>query len=476
MAAGEFYRINVDMETPYRICGGLQDNMNWVGPSRVHSKDGIENYDWIQIGGGDGFYCVFDPDDRDVVYAESQEGELHRFDMRTGETKRLRPDPAEGKKAFRFHWNSPLVADPHDPRVMYVAGNRVFRLTDRGERFEAISPDLTSGDPEKTTAVGSGAENYAVVYTLAPSTVAKGLLWAGTDDGRIWLTTDGGARWNDLSASLPAEIRGEWIGRIEPGRKDAQIAYLVVDAHRSGKLAPYVYRTEDSGKTWRSLSAGLPADSPAKVLREDPLSPNVLYLGTEFGLFVSIDRGASWTRFGGLPTVAVDDLVVHPRELDLVIGTHGRSLYVVDDLRPIQGLTSEVVASQAHLFEPRPAFGRYLLPGWEDSAGSAQFRGANPPEGAILTAWVREYTGEPVKLAITNALGQPVANLTLPGTPGLNRTSWDLRPTKDLLAEYGGEGSAKLVPPGEYEVTLTSGSVKQTRKLRVEIAEGIETR
>ncbi len=476
MAAGEFYRINVDMETPYRICGGLQDNTNWVGPSRAYSKDGIQSSDWIQVGGGDGFYCVFDPDDRDVVYAESQEGELHRFNMRTGETKRLRPNPAEGKKAFRFHWNSPLVADPHDPRVMYVAGNRVFRLTDRGERFEAISPDLTSGDPEKTTAVGSGAENYAVVYTLAPSTVAKGLLWAGTDDGRIWLTTDGGARWNDLSASLPAEIRGEWIGRIEPGRKDAQIAYLVVDAHRSGKLAPYVYRTEDSGKTWRSLSAGLPADSPAKVLREDPLSPNVLYLGTEFGLFVSIDRGASWTRFGGLPTVAVDDLVVHPRELDLVIGTHGRSLYVVDDLRPIQGLTSEVVASQAHLFEPRPAFGRYLLPGWEDSAGSAQFRGANPPEGAILTAWVREYTGEPVKLAITNALGQPVANLTLPGTPGLNRTSWDLRPTKDLLTEYGGEGSAKLVPPGEYEVTLTSGSVKQTRKLRVEIAEGIETR
>jgi len=476
MAAGEFYRINVDESAPYRICGGLQDNTNWVGPSRVYSKDGIRNEDWIQIGGGDGFYCLFDATDPDVVYAESQEGYLHRFNLRTAESKDLRPNPAEGYPAFRFHWNSPLVADPHEPGAFYLAGSRVFRLTERGEKWELVSPDLSARDPEKIASTGSGAENYGVVYTLAPSPIARGLLWAGTDDGKLWTTSDGGTNWIDRTKELPKEVAGQWISRIEASRHDAAVAYLVVDAHRAGDLAPRVYRTADGGKTWKSIASNLPTDGPAKVLREDLVQPDLLFVGTEFALFVSVDRGARWTALGGIPTVAVDDLRIHPRERDLVIATHGRSLFVLDDIEPLRRLSTDTLASAAVLFPPRPAFGRYQLPGWEPWAGSANYRGANPPEGALLTVWVREWTGEPVKLSIANEQGQPVANLTLPGSPGMNRTNWDLRPTKDVLTDFGGEGTSKLVRAGEYDVTLTYGKVTQKQKLRVEIAPGIETR
>lgn len=475
IASGQFYRIGVDDGTPYRICGGLQDNLNWLGPSRVFRADGIENHDWTNIGGGDGFYCVFDPLDPDVMYAESQEGYVHRFDLGTGELKALRPEPSEGRVGFRFHWNSPLIPSVHAPGTMYLSGDRVFRLTSRGEKWEAISPDLSHADPAKIRTVGSSAENHGVVYALAESPVAKGLLWAGTDDGRLWVTRDDGGSWTDRTAALPAAARGQWINRIEPGRRDAGVAYLVVDAHRAGVYAPLVWRTSDLGATWTSLAAGLPADGPVRVLREDPVRADLLYAGTEFGLFASLDAGASWVPLGDLPTVAVDDLVVQTREMDLVVATHGRSLFVLDDLRPLQGLTAAVREEAAHLFEPRPAFGRYLLPGFAANLGQAVYRGANPPEGAILTAWVRSFTGDPLKIAIANSQGQPVANLTLPGTPGLNRTNWDLKPTKDLLVEYGGTG-ARFVPSGEYDVTMTYGALKQTRKLRVEIAPGIETR
>jgi len=474
-ATGEFYRVSVDGSDPYRICGGLQDNMSWIGPSRTWTKDGILDAHWTNLGGGDGFHCLFDPEDPDLVYAESQEGDFFRMNLRTGERKALRPEPAEGRPRFRFHWASPLVASRHRPGVLYLAGNRVFRLTERGEKWKAISPDLSSRDPEKTTAVGSGAETYGVVYTLAESPVRAGLLWAGTDDGRLWLTEDEGESWTDLTGLLPKQARGQWIARIEPGQADPRVAYLAVDAHRSGNDAPLLWRTEDAGRTWQNIASDLPSRLPVRVVREDPGRPGLLYAGTEFGLFVSVDRGSHWVRLGHLPTVAVDDLVIHPREGDLVIATHGRSLYVLDGLEPLRRLTPEVAEKPVYLFPPRPAFGRYLLPGFADWGGSAVFRGENPPEGAILDVWVREFTGEPLKLSIANADGQPVAELALPGTPGINRTSWNLRPTKEAMAAYGGLGE-KLVRPGTYEITLTYGKITEKQKLEVKIAEGIETR
>jgi photosystem II stability/assembly factor-like uncharacterized protein len=475
MAAGEFYRINLDASTPYHICGGLQDNLNWVGPSRTRTKEGILNSDWTNLGGGDGFYCVFDAEDPDVVFAESQEGFVHRMNLRTGEVKQLRPEPAEGQPAFRFHWNTPLIGSRHEKGAMYLAGNRVFKLTQRGEHWSLISPDLSSQDPQKTTAVGSGAENYAVVYALAESPVKAGLLWAGTDDGKLWVTEDDGGAWSDVTAGLPAAAKGQWISRVEPSGHDPGVAYLAVDAHRSGNFAPLAYRTSDRGKTWQNIASKLPADGPVKVVREDPKNPAVLYAGTEFALFVSLDRGSRWTRLGDLPTVAVDDIAVHPREQDLVIATHGRSLYVIDDLQPLQQLDAAVLAKEAHLFPPRPARGTYLLPGFGDWNGTAVFRGANPPEGALLTFHVKEFTGDQAKIEIAAAGGRTVAKLTAPATPGLNRVSWDLRPTKDVLTEYGGEGQ-KLVASGEYTVTLKYGKIKQEQKLVVEVPEGIETR
>ena len=475
-AAGEFYRIALDVSTPYRICGGLQDNSNWVGPSRTRSKEGILNHDWIEVGGGDGFACVFDESDRDVIYTESQSGDLYRFNMRTGEYKPLRPEPSEGQPAFRFDWNSPLIASRHVKGKMYLGGNRVFELTDHGEMWKLVSPDLTGQEPKKITTTGSGAETYGIVYTLAESPAKAGMLWAGTDDGKLWVTEDNGANWTDLTASLPVPVKGQWLSRIEASAHDAQVAYLAVDAHRSGTYAPLAYRTADRGKTWQLIASNLPADGPVKVVREDPKNANVLYAGTEFGLFLSVDRGGSWTTFGEMPTAAVDDIVIHPRDLDLVVATHGRSLYIVDDLTPVEQLTTEVQAKDAYLFPARPAEGYYPLPGWVDEEGTiGEYRGANPPDGAILNVYVKQYTGDPVKISIAGPGGVPVANLTAPGTPGINRVVWDLKPTKDLLTEYGGEGQ-RFVRSGEYDVTLTYGKTKQTGKLKVEIMAGIETR
>ena len=475
MAAGEFYRIAVDDSVPYRVCGGLQDNQTWVGPSRTRTKDGIVNSDWIDLGGGDGFYCAFDAQDPDIIYAESQQGYIHRTNLRTGEIKDLRPQPQEGQTAFRFHWNAPFIASRHRKGVLYLAANRVFKLTGKAEEWTLISPDLTARDPEKIAAVGSGAENYGVIYTLAESPVRAGLLWAGTDDGKVWVTEDEGGRWTDLTANLPAAARGEWMSRIEPSAHDPRVAYLAVDAHRGAGYRPLAYRTGDGGRTWQDIASNLPADGPVKVIREDTANPSLLFAGTEFGLFASLDRGGRWTKLGDLPTVAVDDIVVHPRDRDLVIATHGRSLYILDDIRPLQQLTPEVLAKDAHLFAPPAATAFFMLPGSADWAGKAVFRGENPPEGVQLTYFVKAYTGDPVKIAISAAGGPPVANLTGPGTPGLSRITWDLKPSKDLLTDYGGEGQ-KLVRSGDYTVTLTYGKVKHEQKLRVETAPGIETR
>ena len=474
-AAGEYYRITVDMSTPYRIAGGLQDNLNWLGPSMTHSKEGILNSDWTNLGGGDGFYCVFDPFDSALVYAESQEGYVHRFNLLNGEIKGLRPQPAEGQPAFRFHWNSPLIPSLHEKGVMYLGGNHVFELYDHGEHWKVISPDLSAQQPQRIMTTGSGAENYGVVYALAESPLVGGILWAGTDDGKLWVTRNGGAGWTDLTEYLPKGVKGQWIGRIEPGHFDADVAYMTVIDYPSGNYAPLAFRTSDGGKSWISISGNLPADGPVQVIREDLKNPNLLFAGTEFGLFVSLDRGSNWVKFGEMPCVAVDDIVIQPRDLDLVVATHGRSLFIVDDIRPLEELTPEIQADAAHLFQPRTAFGYFPYDGWFDYEGGAEYHGANPPAGALISFYVKEFTGDPVKISITNQEGRIVANLTASGDPGIGRVVWDLKPTKDLLNDYGGQGQ-KFLASGNYTATLTYGKVKESRSFRVDIAPGIETR
>jgi len=475
--AGEFYRLTLDETKPYfRIAGGLQDNENWVGPSGVQSKEGIRNSDWTALAGGDGFYVVFDPADRDMFYAESQQGEVHRINLRNGELRRLRPEPPEGQPKYRFHWNSPLIGSRHKPGVIYLGGNHVFRLTDRAEKYTVISPDLTRNDPARTTATGSGAENYGVVYSLAESPKRAGLLWAGTDDGRLWVTENEGGKWTELTDSLPEPARGAWVVRIEASAHDPNAAYVVTNLYRMGDDRPMILRTGDLGKTWQSAVGDLPANVPVEVVREDPVNPKLLYAGTHFGLFASFDQGTHWIRIADVPTVRVDDVQIHPRTNDLVIGTHGRSIAILDDSAPLRELTPEIAAKPAHLFSVRAVTGAYLQPGFADWNGKGVYRGQNPPEGAIFTVWVKEFTGDEIKIAVTKSTGQPVANLKAPGAPGLTRLNWDLRPTKDVSIEYGGDDPKRLLPAGDYNAELTFGALKVKQTFQVELSEGITPR
>lgn len=473
--AAQYYRIEVDGGTPYRIAGGLQDNSNWLGPGRTYTKEGIRNSDWTMIGGGDGFYCVFDPDDPDIIYDESQGGEVGRFNSRTGEIRAFQPKPAEGQARFRFHWNSPLIGSKHQKGVMYLAGNRIFKLTSRAEQFEIISPDLSYNHADKTTAAGSTAENYAVVYALAESPLKAGLLFAGTDDGRLWYTESEGGQWIEITETIPPEARGKWVARIEPSQFDAGAAHVVFTAYREGEDAPYIYRMAQLGKEWTRISGDLPGNNPAIVVREDPVNRNLLYLGAEFGLYLSVDGGSRWLKLGGLPAVRVDDLKIHPREADLVIATHGRSLYILDDTRALRELTPDVLAKAAHLFSIRPARGRYLLPGLENEAGKGWFKGENPAEGALLTVWIRDFTGEKLTVTIANAAGQTAAKFEQVASPGLTRFNWDLRLGKDYRVEYGGDQGDRFAPPGDYTAELSHRESKVKQTFQVTIEEGIPT-
>jgi len=475
--AGEFYRITLDDTEPYfRIAGGLQDNENWVGPSAVQSKEGIRNSDWTALAGGDGFYVVFDPNDHDMFYAESQQGEVHRINLRNGELRRLRPEPTEGAPRYRFHWNSPLIGSRHKPGVIYLGGNCVFKLTDRAEKYSVISPDLTHNDPARTNATGSGAENFGVVYSLAESPKRAGLLWAGTDDGRLWITENDGGKWTELTNNLPEPARGQWVVRIEPSNADPNVAYVATNAYRAGDDRPMILRTADLGKTWQPVMGDLPANDPVEVVREDAVNPKLLYAGTHFGLFASFDQGTHWVRIGDVPSVRVDDVQIHPRTNDLVIGTHGRSIAILDDSTPLRELTPEIAAKPAHLFSVRSVTGAYLQPGFVDSNGKGVYRGANPAEGALFTVWVKEFTGDEIKIAVTKSTGQPVANLKAPGAPGLTRLNWDLRPTKDVSIEYGGDDPKRLLPAGDYNAELTFGTLKVKHTFHVDLAEGITPR
>jgi len=369
-----------------------------------------------------------------------------------------------------------MVMSRHKPGVIYLGGNCVFRLTDRMEKYSVISPELTRNDPARITATGSGAENYGVVFSLAESPKRAGLLWAGTDDGRLWITENDGGKWTELTNNLPEPERGQWIVRIEPSHSDGNVAYVVTNAYRSGDDRPMIVRTSDLGKTWQSISDDLPAGNPVEVVREDPVNPRLLYAGTHFGIFASFDQGAHWVRIGDVPSVRVDDIQIHPRTSDLVIGTHGRSIAILDDTLPFREFTPEIAAKAVHLFSVRSVAGAYLQPGFADWNGKGVFRGENPAEGALFTMWVREFTGDEIKIAVTKSTGEPVANLKAPGTPGFTRLNWDLRPTKDVSVEYGGDDPKRLLPAGDYTAELTFGPTKLRQTFHVDLAEGITPR
>jgi photosystem II stability/assembly factor-like uncharacterized protein len=390
----QYYHVAVDNEIPYNIYGGLQDNGSWRGPSDVWRRGGIRNYDWIEIGGGDGFEALPHPDDASVGYSLWQGGNVMRWNLRTGEAKLVKPAPPEGVK-LRFNWNAGLATDPFEPDTVYLGSQFVHKSTDRGENWKSISPDLTSNNPEWQKAEESGgitpdvtaAENFTTVISIAPSAKERGVIWVGTDDGRVHVTRDGGSNWTSVEKNVQGVPANTWVPHIEPSPHDAATAFVVFDNHRRGDLTPYAYRTADFGRTWQRLASGDDVRGYALVLRQDPVEPNLLFLGTEFGLYFSRDGGKRWIHLKKtLPTASVMDLAIHRREHDLVIGTHGRALWILDDIRPLRAMSEQALKAPLTLYpiaDSRQHWFRNEEGGF--GYGATEFRGAARPYGAILT-------------------------------------------------------------------------------------------
>ncbi|MFQ6038571.1 MAG: WD40/YVTN/BNR-like repeat-containing protein, partial [Candidatus Aminicenantales bacterium] len=515
LPVGQFYHVSVDLENPYNVYGGMQDNGSWRGPSRVLKGMGIFNFHWQPVGWGDGFGTVPLPRDANLGYSMSQGGYLVRFHTQTGELKDIRP-PAPPGVRLRFNWNAAIAIDPLDPGTLYYGSQFLHKSTDEGQTWQIISPDLTTNNPEKQKQAESGgltrdvthAENHCTILTIAPSPVQKGIIWVGTDDGKVQLTQDGGRTWKDLSAALSGRggqgvPSGTWCPHIEASNHDAATAYVVFDDHRRSNWTPYVFMTEDFGASWKNLATD-EIDGFVHVIREDPVQRNLLFLGTEFGLYVSFDRGFSWMRWtNGFPTVPVRDMVIHPLDNDLVIGTHGRSLYILDDIQPLRELSREVAAKPLHLFSVTDAYEfrtsffsyGYLTP------GNAEFQGQNRPYGALISYWVggkntpgsrqaktpekrkspkqkksaeenrEEKKPEMLDIEILNSRGEIVRTLKGPVTPGFNRVSWDLKhePFESLTDPYEGffPPSGPFVLPGTYTVRIKRGELMVKESFRV---------
>lgn len=509
----QYYHIYVDMERPYNIYGGMQDNGSWRGPSSVWENGGIRNHHWEEVGFGDGFDTLPEPDDPLAGYSMSQTGYLYRWNLRTGERKDIRPSAPAGVE-LRFNWNAAIALDPFDPAVVYYGSQFVHRSTDRGDSWEIISGDLTTNDPEHQkqdesgglTLDVTGAENFTSILSIAPSPVERGVLWVGTDDGRIQLTRDGGRSWESQEARLRGVPQGTWIPHVEPSKFDAGTAFVVLDDHRRSNWTPYVYRTTDYGKTWKSLVTD-DIRGYCLVLEQDPVDRNLLFLGTEFGLYFSVDAGKSWARFEhGLSAVGVRDLVVHPREHDLVIGTHGRAAYVIDDIRPLRGLSERVLAEPLHLFEVPPAQQyRVKQTGASRFPGATEFRGKNRPYGALISYSLNveglphpdedaererkqalrdaepgdekgdeaDADEEPeAEIEISLPDGEVIRHFKAKAVLGINRAVWNLN--RDAFDEPPHEGprwrepQGPAVIPGDYRVTVRYGEHSATAPLAVE--------
>jgi photosystem II stability/assembly factor-like uncharacterized protein len=459
LPVSQFYGIAVDMAKPYRVYGGLQDNGTWGGPSRTDTVEGITLADWVRLLGSDGFQCQVDPTDVATVYCESQYGRPRRVDVRTGQSKAITPLPEKDAPAYRFNWNSPLLLSPHNSQTLYFGGNHLFRSTDRGDHWEKISPDLTRGKPGPSAVYGH------TLTAIAESPVKAGLLWTGSDDGKLWLSRDGGKEWVDLTTKLPAPAAKEcWINRIECSPTVEGTAYVAISRHRADDRAPYLFRTVDFGANWQSVAGNLPADAPVHVVRASSRNPDLLFAGTERGLYISRDQATTWSRIrGGLPSVPVHDLVLHPRERELVIATHGRGIYVLD-VAPLEELSATVAAAPAHLFEVRPVVLSASKPS-PGLTGGKLFAAPNPPAGLVVWYHLMEPVTSKVTVEVNDGAGALIAELSGPAEAGLHRLTWNLRQS----ARRNGP-AAKPVAAGEYTVGLKVGEQTLVRPLKVEAA------
>ena len=503
MALGQFYEVSFGMELPYTVCGGLQDNGSWCGPSR-RRQGSITNHMWATVGGGDGFVTLQDPENPEIVYSESQGGSMGRVNTITGDRMSFqkpggRGQATTGEEGWRYNWNTPMVMSPHDPTVIYAAGSRVLKYTNRAEEYEVISPDLTYADEEKirvsTETTGgitpdiTGAETFATIVALAESPLRQGLLYAGTDDGRAWMSPNDGGDWEELTGRFPGVPEGTWVRRIEASSHDANTFFVAFDGHRTNDFTPYVYMTADGGTSFRSIASDLPTGKPdfVHVIRQDLVNPNLLFVGTDVGAYVSMDMGGHWQKFmEGFPTVPVHDLKIHPRDRELIAGTHGRSIWIVD-IAPLQELTTQVVSADVHFFTPKPGLQYGNRPIGGESTGHQFFQARSPAYGAEIAYWIGpnadfsaaagpamaqgqrpqgppmpggaagpQTRGPQVQITILDAEGNTMHTGSSAATPGIHRYQWDFR---------GQTPTAEPQPKTEEQVQDSIQAVERVNEL-----------
>ncbi|HUA86966.1 MAG TPA: hypothetical protein VMB85_24085 [Bryobacteraceae bacterium] len=481
IAVSQMYSVDVDMRQPYFIYGGSQDYCSWAGPSATRNQVGIKYTDWFKVQTGDGFQARVDPDDYNIIYAESQNGGVVRHDLHSGRNTSIKPVARSGEKAYRFNWETPLLISSHDSNALYLGGNFVFKSANRGDAWTKISPELP------TAKVGT-------ITTIAESPKISTVLYAGTDDGNVWATRDG-KNWKNITANFSGMPGKRWVSRLVASRWDAGTVFLAFDGHRNDDFTTYLFKSTDYGATWTSIRGDLPPSTPVRVIREDVKNPHLLFAGTEAAAYVSIDDGAHWLRLmNHLPATPVADLIVHPRDGDLIAATHGRSFWVLD-ISPLEELTPAVLSSEVHLFHVKPAIAEdYRVFTNDEFLAEKRFIGENPAPGTAISYYLKSEPGE-VKLSIVDKSGAVVRDLTATHEQGINRVQWDLR-GKPLLqaARGGGRGgrggggggrgagaapepgrgggrggaNAALVDPGEYLARLTVDGHEYTTPVQVE--------
>jgi photosystem II stability/assembly factor-like uncharacterized protein len=490
----QYYRVSVDLANPYNIYGGLQDNGSWRGPNATYRSEGILNEDWQKWGGGDGFLSLVDTTNNRILYSESQYLGLTRWDMETGASRNIRPNQAQGFIGARRNWTTwpdlddpyqqlgnamppgnwdgPFIISPHDTNTLYAGLNELFKSTDRGDTWTSLG-DLTTGTDRRTLVImdqavdsfvlslDDGIPYWPTLTAIAESEVAPGVLYAGTDDGLVQVSTDDGATWRDVTRAMPGAPEMMWVNQLHASKSVSGRVYVAANNYRNDDYDNYLWVSENDGMSWRSIAGDLPAERVVRAVREDPRNRDVLYLGTEMGLFWSWTGGRFWHELeGGLPTVAVNDLVVHPRDNDLVIATHGRGIFILDQINALQQMSAEIANSSAHLFTIEAAE-QIRYRGEKAHTGNMVFEGENPPAGAIVDYFLDEEGT--IGFEVLSSRGARVAGDEVEGSQGLNRWVWDLRHSGD----DGGNSRGPLVVPGTYTVHLTSGSTRDEQTVVV---------
>jgi len=493
---GQFYGIGADMEVPYNIYGGMQDNHSWMGPSATRHWLGILADDWKQVGFGDGMYQQPDPESS-MLYNASQNGNIIRVDRKTGNMQGLKPFPSDSNEKYRFDWVTPLAISKHSSKKVFLGGNRLFISDNSGDSWERTEDLSTSTNRDSLTIMGvlgadiklsknDGTSSYGEIISISESPLWHRVIWVGTDDGNIQVSRDGGEKWEEVSGNITGIPAGSYVSRVLSSIRDRGSAYVTFDRHREGDWKPYVYRTEDYGKTWVPLTRGLPSGS-VNVIAEHPDNPDVLFLGTEHAVYLSVNAGSDWIKFkSNLPTTLYDDLLIHPREKDLVLGTHGRSFWVLDDTSPLAEW-STVYNKPVHVFSVRAAT---LFHYWKDTSYRAQeeWAGENPPYGAIISYLVNSDV-DSVTITVKRRKNQIIRTYRQPVVKGsIQRLAWDLKypPPSSQQNESKTEGLQKPKPedilpkpahpldpqgpsvsPGLYSVTIAAGKETSTQPIRV---------